>query len=251
MTIERCGQGPTLLLIHGSPGSSQTWRGIGKKLAERYSIVAPTLPGHGPGDAPIVQEISDIAAATLAALGPLNGPVTIAAHSFGAVISLQIALSGKLDIARMVLFEPVAFAILPMTGEQQAFDQAKPIFDGYASQHRAGNKDAVGIMTDFWFGPGAFARMPEPAQGFMRQQTAVNVRDVEAVFREHYSLDTLKRLTMPVTVAYGDKSPAVAQLIARRLALALPNGRTQAIAGANHAMLTSHQDIAVKLIADD
>ncbi len=117
MTTERYGSGPTLLLIHGSPGSSQTWRSIGKKLADHYSIVAPTLPGHGPGNALIVQETSDVAAATLAALGKLPGPVTIAAHSFGAVIALQMALSGTLDIARMVLFEPVAFAILPATGE--------------------------------------------------------------------------------------------------------------------------------------
>jgi len=247
--IERYGSGPTLLLIHGSPGSSQTWRGIGRKLAERYSIVAPTLPGHGAGEPATVQETDAIAAATLAALGPLPGPVTIAAHSFGAVLALQMALSEKLQIARMVLFEPVAFAVLQATGEQEAYDSARPIFDGYASQHRAGNPDAVAIMADFWFGPGSFAKMPAPVQDFMRQQAAVNVRDVEAVFRERYGLEALKRLAMPVTVVYGDRSPAVARLIVERLAAALPQGRAVAIPGANHGMLASHADAVAKLIA--
>jgi pimeloyl-ACP methyl ester carboxylesterase len=251
MNIERYGSGPTLLLIHGSPGSSQTWRGIGKKLAERYSIVAPTLPGHGVGDPVDVQETDAIAAATLSALGKLSEPVTIAAHSFGAVLALQMALSGRLQIARLVLFEPVAFAILPATGEQAAFDAAKPIFDGYAAKHRAGDPDAVAIMADFWFGAGAFAKMPPPVQGFMRQQAPVNVRDVEAVFRERYALDAWRRLTMPVMVAYGDRSPAVARLIAEKLAAALPQGRAVAIAGANHGMLASHPDVVAQLIAGD
>jgi pimeloyl-ACP methyl ester carboxylesterase len=251
MTTERYGSGPTLLLLHGSPGGAQTWRAIGKQLAERYSIVAPTLPGHGAGDPVAVQETDAIAAATLSALGELAEPVTIAAHSFGAVLALQMALAGKIKIARMVLFEPVAFAILQATGEQEAYDANKPIFDGYALQHRAGNQDAVAIMADFWFGQGAFARMPPPVQGFMRQQAGINVRDVEAVFRERYSLEALKRLTMPVTIAYGDKSPKVARQIAEKLAASLPNGRAVAIPGANHGMLASHPDAVVKLIAAD
>lgn len=240
---------PTLILLHGSPGNAQTWRGIGKQLAERYSIVTPTLPGHGAGDPVAVQDTDALAAATLSALGELSQPVTIAAHSFGAVLALQMALSGKIEIARMVLFEPVAFAILKATGEQEAYDTNKPIFDGYAQQHRAGNPDAVAIMANFWFGQGAFAKLPEPVQGFMRQQAAINVRDVEATFRERYTLDALKRLTMPVMIAYGDKSPTVARLIAEKLAASLPNGRVVAIPGANHAMLASHPDAVAKLIA--
>jgi pimeloyl-ACP methyl ester carboxylesterase len=251
MTTERYGCGPTLLLIHGSPGSSQTWRGIGRKLAERYSIVAPTLTGHEAGEAAAVQETDAIAMATLAALGSLPEPVTIAAHSFGAVLALQMALSGKFQIARMVLFEPVAFGVLAATGEREAYDTAKPIFDGYAAQHRAGNPDAVAIVADFWFGQGSFARMPAPIQDFMRQQAPVNVRDVEAVFRERYTLGALKQLTMPVTVAYGDRSPAVARLIVEKLAAVLPRGRAVAISGANHGMLASHPDTVARLIAGD
>lgn len=249
--IERYGSGPTLLLLHGSPGGAQTWREIGKALAGRYSVVAPTLPGHAPGEPATAQDTVDIAAATLSSLGKLSEPVTIGAHSFGAVIALQMALSGKLDIARLALFEPVAFGVLPGSGEQAAFDAAKPIFDRYATRQRAGDADAVAIMADFWFGVGAFARMPPPVQGFMRQQAAVNVRDVEAVFRDRYAPDALKRLAMPTTIVYGDRSPAVARLIAERLAASLGNGRTVALPGANHAMLNSHPEAVARLVAGD
>lgn len=248
---ERYGSGPTLLLLHGSPGGAQTWSSIGKRLADRYSIVAPTLPGHAAGDPIVTAKTSDIAVATLTAIGPLAGPVTIGAHSFGAVIALQMALAGRLDIDRLVLFEPVAFGILVASGEQAAFDANKPTFDRYAARHRDGDPDAVAIMADFWFGAGAFAHMPPPVQDFMRQQATVNVRDVEAVFRDRYEPSALKALAMPVTIVHGERSPPVARLIAERLAASLENGRTVALPGANHAMLNSHPDAVAKLIGGD
>jgi pimeloyl-ACP methyl ester carboxylesterase len=41
------GSGPVLLLVHGMAGSSATWRHVIPSLAERYTIVAPDLLGHG------------------------------------------------------------------------------------------------------------------------------------------------------------------------------------------------------------
>ena len=41
------GSGPVLLLVHGMAGSSATWRHVISALAERYTVVAPDLLGHG------------------------------------------------------------------------------------------------------------------------------------------------------------------------------------------------------------
>ncbi|WP_444944307.1 alpha/beta fold hydrolase [Microbulbifer sp. ZKSA006] len=43
---------PTLLLLHGFPSSSHMYRNIIPKLAEKYHIVAPDLPGFGWTEAP-------------------------------------------------------------------------------------------------------------------------------------------------------------------------------------------------------
>jgi pimeloyl-ACP methyl ester carboxylesterase len=251
MSIERYGSGQPLLLIHGSPGAPQSWRGVGKKLQDRYAITAPTLPGHGSGEPIDKLETADIAARLGDAIGSFSQPVTIGAHSFGANVALHLALAGKFKIARMVLLEPVALQLLPLAGDRAAFDAASPIFDRYLARHAAGDSDAASTMIDFWFGAGAFAHMPPPVLDFMRQQTAVNVRDVQATFRERYAADALKRLAMPITVAYGDKSPGVALAIANALTGAVPDGRVIAIPGANHGMLASHADAVAKLIAGD
>jgi pimeloyl-ACP methyl ester carboxylesterase len=41
------GDGPVVLLVHGMAGSSETWRLVMPALAERFTVVAPDLLGHG------------------------------------------------------------------------------------------------------------------------------------------------------------------------------------------------------------
>src|ERR671932_806085 len=43
----RAGWGPVIVLIHGITGSSATWEDVIEPLAERYTVVAPDLLGHG------------------------------------------------------------------------------------------------------------------------------------------------------------------------------------------------------------
>lgn len=43
---------PVLLLLHGFPTSSHQYRGLMAKLADRYRVIAPDLPGFGFSDAP-------------------------------------------------------------------------------------------------------------------------------------------------------------------------------------------------------
>src|SRR5262245_31293811 len=43
---------PALLLLHGFPTSSHMFRNLIPKLADRYRVVAPDLPGFGQSDLP-------------------------------------------------------------------------------------------------------------------------------------------------------------------------------------------------------
>src|SRR5215510_11393777 len=44
--------GPAMLLLHGFPTSSHMFRNLIPKLADRYRVVAPDLPGFGQSDLP-------------------------------------------------------------------------------------------------------------------------------------------------------------------------------------------------------
>lgn len=43
---------PTILLLHGFPTSSHQYRGLIDRLADKYHVIAPDLPGFGFSDAP-------------------------------------------------------------------------------------------------------------------------------------------------------------------------------------------------------
>lgn len=58
-TVEDCriaysirGSGPALLLLHGYPQTRVMWHRIAGRLAERFTVVAPDLPGYGASAGP-------------------------------------------------------------------------------------------------------------------------------------------------------------------------------------------------------
>ncbi|MGE3905885.1 MAG: alpha/beta fold hydrolase, partial [Reyranellaceae bacterium] len=171
-----------IVLLHGSPGAPASWKGVIKALGEDNEIVTPTLPDHGTAAPPPPRETQEMAATIAAALGPQPDGIVLAGHSYGGNVALQMALSGTVKVAALVLIEPVALAVLPALGEDTAYAEARAIFDRYLERGRAGDAEAVAIMIDFWFGAGSFARMPDPVRGFLRSQCEVNLRDVEATF---------------------------------------------------------------------
>ncbi|MGE0153087.1 MAG: alpha/beta fold hydrolase [Reyranellaceae bacterium] len=243
-----------IVLIHGSPGAPNAWKGVIKALGAGAPVVAPVLtpglPDHNQPQPPQRRETAAMAATIVDGLGPQPDGIVLAAHSYGGNVALQMALAGTVKVAALVLIEPVTLAILPALGEAAAYGEAKTLFDSYIAKARSGASDAVGIMIDFWFGAEAFGRMPPAVQDFLRSQTEVNVRDVEATFREQHTRERLAALAMPVVVAYGTRSPAVARLVAQRLAATVQNGMAVPLEGADHGMLATHASQVAALIAN-
>ena len=96
---------PVLLLVHGMAGSSATWRRVIPGLAERYTIIAPDLPGHGRSDKPR-QDYSLGAQANalrdlLVALRIDH--VTVVGQSLGGGIAMQFAYQHPSYCERLVL----------------------------------------------------------------------------------------------------------------------------------------------------
>ena len=44
--VQRMGQGPVLLLLHGTGSGSFSWRALMPLLAPHFTVLAPDLPGH-------------------------------------------------------------------------------------------------------------------------------------------------------------------------------------------------------------
>ncbi len=99
------GEGPALVLIHGLTGSSTTWREVMPDLAERFTVIAPDLLGHGQSAKPrgdyslgaFASGIRDL----LVALG--IDRATVIGHSLGGGVALQLAYQFPERCERLVL----------------------------------------------------------------------------------------------------------------------------------------------------
>jgi len=104
------GQGPILLLLHGSGASAHSWAELLPHLLPLATVVAPDLPGHGftRGADMARLTLPLIAAdldALLAALG-LGQPALVAGHSAGAALALRWALLTPQPPSALIGFNP-------------------------------------------------------------------------------------------------------------------------------------------------
>ncbi len=114
--VQRMGEGPKLLLIHGTAASTHTWRRMMPLLAEHYDVLAVDLPGHGYSDRLPDQSMSLPSLAD--GLGELLArldfePQYIVGHSAGAAIGLRMALDESVEPRAVIGLNA---ALLPFGG---------------------------------------------------------------------------------------------------------------------------------------
>ncbi len=116
MHVQVAGQGPVLLLLHGTGASTHSWRGLLPLLAEVHTVVAPDLPGHGFTGDPGINGLSlaGMAATMRGLLDTLElEPSLGVGHSAGAAILVRMSLDRQLTLGRIVSLNG---ALLPFGG---------------------------------------------------------------------------------------------------------------------------------------
>jgi magnesium chelatase accessory protein len=96
--VQVAGQGPVLLLLHGTGAATHSWRDLLRPLAGHYTVVAPDLPGHGFTEQPdkAGMTLPGMASGVAALLDALGLHAYYAAgHSAGAAVVAQMCLEGK------------------------------------------------------------------------------------------------------------------------------------------------------------
>ncbi|MBJ7384129.1 MAG: alpha/beta fold hydrolase [Mycolicibacterium sp.] len=99
------GQGEVILLVHGMAGSSQSWRELLPKLAQRYRVIAPDLLGHGQSAKPRTDySLGAFAVGLRDLLDELGvSSATVVGHSLGGGISMQFLYQHPDYCRRLVL----------------------------------------------------------------------------------------------------------------------------------------------------
>ena len=115
--VQTMGEGPCLLLLHGTGSGSFSWRGLMPLLSPHFKIIAPDLPGHaftsrGPEGSLSLQGMSEGLRALLLQLNVT--PSIIGGHSAGAAIAANMLLQQRaLSQTQLIGFNP---AWLPLPG---------------------------------------------------------------------------------------------------------------------------------------
>ncbi len=236
--VQVAGRGPVLLLIHGTGGATHSWRDLLGPLAERFTVIAPDLPGHGftSGHLRGGPTLPRIAAALNALLGQLEAaPELIAGHSAGAAIALELARTAQTPV---IGFSP---ALMPFPG------LAAQLFPAMAK-----------LLFVNPFVPAIFARMARSkgeAARFLYRATnsridPVGLRCYELLLgnSEHcagalammanWDLEALKRqlpaITAPVLLAHGTADNAIPLDSVRAAAKLLPHCELELLEGLGH-----------------
>lgn len=141
--VQVMGQGPVVLLIHGTGSATHSWRSVARTLAAHYTVIAPDLPGHGFTGTPASQSgftLPSVAQGIAALLRELDlSPVLSVGHSAGAAIAIRLCLDGTTTPAAVVSLNG---ALLPFPGVTNDFL-------GPVARLFAGSRVAAQAMTLF------------------------------------------------------------------------------------------------------
>jgi pimeloyl-ACP methyl ester carboxylesterase len=99
------GSGPPVVLIHGMVNSSHHWREVALRLADRYTVIAPDLIGHGDSATPRGDYSLGAHAAVIRDLLTaidVRG-ATIVGHSLGGGVAMQFFWQFPQLVERLVL----------------------------------------------------------------------------------------------------------------------------------------------------
>lgn len=213
--VQVSGQGPTLLLLHGTGASTHSWRRLLPLLAERYTVVVPDLPGHGftshlPSDRLSLSGMAKAVAAMMAALG--LSPDIIVGHSAGAAIAIRMAIDGHASPRAIISLNGALFPFRSLVGpvfeslaKIMALNPVVPrVFAWRARSNRVIDRLLVGTGSKIDDqGAALYARLarnPGHVAGAIGMMAGWDLRALE---------DDLPRLAVPLTLVVGGEDAMV------------------------------------------
>jgi magnesium chelatase accessory protein len=252
--VQVMGEGPTLLLLHGSGAATHSWRDLAPLLARDFRLVAPDLPGHGFTDTPHGSALSipEMARRVRDLLDALNvEPALAVGHSAGAAVAIRMTLDGRLSPRAIVALNG---ALLPFPGF------TAPLFQGLARAMFA-NPVSAWLIALRAQDPGRIARLiagtgsridPQGVEFYARLfRRPGHVASTLGMMAD-WDLETLRRdyprLAAPLVLAVGENDAAVPPATAEQVRASAPRARVVSWPGLGHLAHEERPDLAAELI---
>ena len=261
MRSESPGSGPAILLIHGIGDNSTTWSSVQSTLAQRFTVIAPDLLGHGKSDKPRADySVAAYANGMRDLLSVLDiERVTVVGHSLGGGVAMQFAYQFPQLVDRLILIgaggvtKDVNFALriasLPMGSEALALLRLPLVLPAL---------QAAGRVAGFAIGSTGLGRdlpemlriledLPEPTASSAFARTLRAVVDwrgqVVTMLDRCYLTESV-----PVQLIWGSRDSVIPVSHARLAHAAMPGSQLEIFEGSGHFPFHDDPDRFVEIV---
>jgi pimeloyl-ACP methyl ester carboxylesterase len=221
---------PTLILIHGAGGSSQSFLPQIRGLDRFINILALDLPGHGNTPGPGRQAIAtyaDWVHETLA--GPFPESFFLGGHSMGGAISLEMGLRFPNKIQGLILIATGAtLGVSPklLTGLQEQPHQT------------------IGKINEWSYAKGTDPQIIAQSIQLMEQTPVSVIQGDFQACSQFQRQDEIGGIKAPTLILVGDQDVMTPPGSSRFLQEKIPASQLAVIPGSGHMiMLEKHQEV--------
>jgi pimeloyl-ACP methyl ester carboxylesterase len=233
------GEGPALILVHGTPWSSYNFRHIIKELSKKYSVYYYDLLGYGlseKSEGDVSLNIQNQVLDELINHWKLEKP-SIVGHDFGGATILRNHLLNKREFEKIVLIDPVAISpwgspfFLHVRDHEAAFAGVpdyihEAIVHAYISTaaFKKIEPETMKATLSPWL-------TPEGKPAFYRQIAQANSKFTEEVQVLY------ENISIPVLILWGEEDTWIPIERGRKLQKLIPKSQFQAISQAGHLVI--------------
>ncbi len=255
------GSGPAILLIHGIGDNSTTWSSVQATLAQRFTVIAPDLLGHGKSDKPRADySVAAYANGMRDLLSVLDiERVTVVGHSLGGGVAMQFAYQFPQLVDRLILVgaggvtKDVNFALriasLPMGSEALALLRLPMVLPVLQVVGRVAGAamGSTGLGRDLPEMLRILADLPEPTASSAFARTLRAVVDwrgqVVTMLDRCYLTESV-----PVQLIWGTHDSVIPLSHAELAHAAMPGSRLEIFDGSGHFPFHDDPDRFVEVV---
>jgi pimeloyl-ACP methyl ester carboxylesterase len=247
------GEGPPLVLVHGTPFSSVVWRRIAPHLTKRRRVFYFDLLGYGRSEMRDGQDVSlGVQNRVLCALLDHWGAARpdVVAHDFGGATALRALLLDRRAYRSLTLIDPVALApwgspfVRHVRQHEAAFSGLPayihaailPAYIGGAA-HRRLSAEALKVYVEPWLSAVGQA-------AFYRQIAQMDQRYTDEIEGRYSEIDC------PTQILWGEQDAWIPIERGRALAAAIPSAIFRAIPDAGHLVQEDAPEAIVAALLD-
>jgi pimeloyl-ACP methyl ester carboxylesterase len=237
LIARRHGDGPSVVLVHGSSGGLDSWDGVVPFLAEAFEVWVYARRGYAPSvEGAVEKTFTDDVADVRAVVEAAGGEAHLVGASYGATVCLHAVASNPSVMRSLAVFEPPLFAsgtaLLPVLESYESLVASRDLagaarlFAEKVAQVPTALLNALAAPDD--------AR-PRSAPDAVDLAEAIGcLHDLQAMAADDTDITRWSDVDIPALLMQGSDSWPPIPATMERLATAMPSAARAVLEGQSH-----------------